>query len=104
MRILTPCQRHGIPGAVALSLSGRDAGIYCIVTECVGEYAYIADGRTRRVQKPKKKKLKHLRLTDFSVPDEVLKDGKTDMTNREIRIFISEFHKAVSNKQNDVHN
>ncbi len=104
MRIFKPCVRQGTVGAVALSMSGHDAGIYCIITECVGEYAYIADGRTRRVQKPKKKKLKHLRLTGFSVPDEGLKDGKTDLTNREIRILISEFHKTVSNKQNDVHN
>ena len=56
MRIFKPCVRQGTVGAVALSMSGRDAGIYCIITECVGGYAYIADGRTRLVQKPKKKK------------------------------------------------
>lgn len=102
MRILKPCKRHNTVGAVALSLLGHDAGIYCIITEIVGDYAYIADGRGRRADKPKKKKLKHLRLTDFSLPDEAIKNGKTDLTNREIRIFISEFHKAC--QINDVHN
>lgn len=98
MRILKPCKRQGTVGAVALSTAGRDTGIYCIITEVVGEYAYIADGRGRRTDNPKKKKLKHLILTDYKVPDEGIKDGKTDLTNREIRLFISEFHKTVSEK------
>ena len=93
-----PCQRQGTVGAVALSLLGHDAGIYCIITELIGEYAYIADGRGRRVDRPKKKKLKHLLITEYAVPDEGMADGKTNLTNREIRIFISEFHKAVSEK------
>ena len=98
MRIFKPYKRQGTVGAVALSKSGRDAGIYCIITDVIGEYAYIADGRGRRVDRPKKKKLKHLLITDYTVPDEGMSDGKTDLTNREIRIFISEFHKAVSEK------
>ncbi len=98
MRILKPCRGQGTVGAVALSTAGHDAGIYCIITESVGEYAYIADGRGRRADRPKKKKLKHLLITEYRVPDEGIKDGKTDLTNREIRVFISEFHKAVSEK------
>ena len=98
MRILKPCKRHNTVGAVALSLLGHDAGIYCIITEIVGDYAYIADGRGRRIDRPKKKKLKHLSLTDHSVPSDGIKDGKTDLTNREIRLFISEYHKAVEGK------
>ncbi len=98
MRIFKPCKRQGTVGAVALSLSGHDAGIYCIITELIGEYAYIADGRGRRADRPKRKKLKHLLITDHAVPAEGIKDGKTVLTNREIRIFISEFHKAVSEK------
>ncbi|MBR6645708.1 MAG: RNA-binding protein [Clostridia bacterium] len=98
MRIFKPCQRQGTVGAVALSTAGHDAGIYCIITELDGEYAYIADGRGRRIDRPKKKKLKHLSLTDHSVPSDGIKDGKTDLTNREIRLFISEYHKAVEGK------
>lgn len=49
-------------GSVALSRCGRDSGRYYLVVALEGEFAYIADGRTRKLARPKKKKLKHLRF------------------------------------------
>ena len=47
---------------IVSSLNGRDAGKVFFVCETDGEYAMIADGKGRRLEKPKRKKAKHLRL------------------------------------------
>jgi len=50
-------------GAVVLSMAGRDAGRLFIVLDAPDEqYALIADGDLRKVEKPKRKKQKHLRF------------------------------------------
>ena len=48
-------------GSLVFSVAGRDKGGLFIVLRRQGEYCFIANGRGRRVEKPKKKKLKHLK-------------------------------------------
>ena len=51
-----------IPGRVVLSTQGRDEGRYFIVLEVIDEqFVLMADGLTRKLAHPKKKKVKHLR-------------------------------------------
>lgn len=45
---------------VVLSTSGRDSGNTFFVVGVDGDYALIADGKVRRLEKPKRKKQKHL--------------------------------------------
>ena len=53
-------------GDIVYSLAGRDKDKIFIVLEVLDEnYAHIADGDLRRVQKPKKKKIKHLKKTNI---------------------------------------
>ncbi len=73
-------------GQLVVSLAGRDKGCICAV---VGEsdeegFVLIADGKVRKVEKPKKKKLKHLKPIDW-LPDECAKLSKDKLTNRFIR-------------------
>ena len=50
------------PGRVVLSTQGRDEGRYFIVLEVIDEnFVLMADGQTRKIDHPKKKKIKHLR-------------------------------------------
>jgi ribosomal protein L14E/L6E/L27E len=58
------------PGSVVFSKAGRDKGSVFIVISVEGEYAYLSDGRTRKVRKPKKKKLKHVMPVKYK--DEVI--------------------------------
>ena len=44
---------------VVRSLAGRDAGELFFVSSTDGEYAQIVNGRDRRTDRPKRKKLKH---------------------------------------------
>lgn len=48
-------------GRVVLSTQGRDAGRYFVVLQVIDEqFVLMADGLTRKIAHPKKKKIKHL--------------------------------------------
>ncbi len=49
-------------GDIVYSIAGRDAGSYFVVITADETFAYICDGRNRKTDKPKKKKIKHLKL------------------------------------------
>ena len=51
---------------IVLSAAGRDQGRIFFVLDTDGVYATIADGKIRKVEHPKRKKLKHLRLAGRS--------------------------------------
>jgi len=44
------------------SLNGRDSGKLFYVVSIEDEYVLIADGKGRKLEKPKRKKQKHMRL------------------------------------------
>ena len=76
-------------GMFAVSLAGHDKGrLYFIVGE-EEDFAYLADGKTRGIQNPKKKRKKHLQI--IKTKDETLAkklmDGKT-IYNEEIKFAI----------------
>lgn len=52
-------------GQAAISLAGRDKGRVFMIVEILDEdHVAIADGQLRKIDKPKRKKLKHLKLMD----------------------------------------
>ena len=56
------------PGRVVLSTQGRDAGRYFIVLQVIDEqFVLMADGQSRKLAHPKKKKVKHLRAKPIVV-------------------------------------
>jgi ribosomal protein L14E/L6E/L27E len=65
-------------GEIVQSLAGRDKEGFFIVMSVDGEYVTLVDGRKRRVQKPKRKKIKHIKKV-YSVNEEIaerIKSGK----------------------------
>jgi len=51
-------------GQLVIATAGRDANKKFIITCIINDqYVYISDGDTRKLENPKKKKLKHLKLT-----------------------------------------
>ena len=79
-------------GSIVFSKAGRDKGDYYIVVALEGEYAYICDGKTRKCDKPKKKKLKHLAVTKTVsklICEKLNETGK--VTNAEVRRELSDF-------------
>lgn len=86
-------------GQIVVSKAGRDAGKRFLVMKVVdGQFVQIADGDLRRVEKPKKKKIKHLELTGevAETIGEKLK-GNARITNPEVRKALA-VHKGDSEK------
>ena len=52
-------------GQVVYSISGRDKTMPFIVVAEEGDYVYLADGKKRTLEHPKKKKKKHIQKTNF---------------------------------------
>jgi len=77
-------------GKVVHSKSGRDKGKYFIIIGIIDdEYVYISDGDLRKIDRPKKKKIKHLSFTNVLAEDirsAILSDGK--ISNSKIRKFL----------------
>lgn len=81
-----------IEGSIVRSIAGRDKGERFIVLVREGDYAYLADGDLRKVERPKKKKLKHLQGS-YAV-SEVIKDklhADEEITNSQVRKALAEF-------------
>lgn len=55
-------------GQIVESLAGHDKKQIYIVKHCEDEFVYLVDGKIRKLDRPKKKKKKHVRfLSDSSV-------------------------------------
>jgi ribosomal protein L14E/L6E/L27E len=52
---------------LAKSVAGHDKGSWYAVVESEPGYVYIADGRRRKLDSPKKKNIKHVELTRKTV-------------------------------------
>ena len=74
---------------MARSLAGRDAGIICLILREEGENVFIADGRDRRVETPKKKNRKHVRLITGENGEPIRFSGEA-LTNRFLRNWLRE--------------
>ncbi|WP_163195138.1 KOW domain-containing RNA-binding protein [Clostridium thermarum] len=83
-------EKDEVLGRVVLSTAGRDEGKYYIVIDMISDnYVLLVDGRLRTENKPKKKKLRHLRFTDI-IAEEIKRDilsGK-ELTNSTIRRYL----------------
>ncbi|MBQ8201377.1 MAG: KOW domain-containing RNA-binding protein [Clostridia bacterium] len=83
-------------GRVVQSVQGRDAGRYFIILQVIDEqFVLMADGLTRKLAHPKKKKVKHLRPK----PIMVNVDGAT-LPNRHLQD--SDLRKALADHGLDV--
>ncbi len=83
----------GALGQVVRVLQGREAGQYMIVIEQVDDrYVLLADGEKRKTNRPKKKNLHHIEMTDYVSPEvqnSLLETGR--VTNGKLRFAISKF-------------
>ncbi|MCL1835161.1 MAG: KOW domain-containing RNA-binding protein [Oscillospiraceae bacterium] len=77
---------------IVIPLNGRDAGARFLVIGSEEEYSLLADGKGRRVEKPKRKKNKHVVLEDKAVDwiAERLRSGDK-VSNSEVRRALAEY-------------
>jgi ribosomal protein L14E/L6E/L27E len=71
-------------GSPVIGLAGRDKGSLFVAVGISGGFVYIADGRKRKLEKPKRKNVKH--ISPVGTPIEV-----GGLTNKSIRRLINEY-------------
>jgi len=54
-------------GSVVRANAGRDGGGLFVVTAADGDRCFIADGKSRKLGKPKRKNIKHISPTDSMI-------------------------------------
>ena len=82
------------------SLAGRDKGKFFYVMDVEDNYVLIADGKGRKLENPKRKKLKHVRRvtrTETRVAAKILNGDK--VLNSELRRDLATFGQQF-NSQN----
>ena len=81
-------------GQIVLPKRGRDKGTTMIIIAICGEYAYLADGVKRLLEKPKKKKAKHIQLTN-TVLDLTIPCGR-ELQDADIRKFLAVYNSRAN--------
>lgn len=80
-------------GQYAISKAGHDKGtVYLVIAE-KGDWVYLADGRTKTFEKPKKKRRKHIQPINVFAEDRVLQLLNTggSLYPEEIRLAIRHY-------------
>ena len=79
-------------GSFVYSAAGRDTGGLFVILEIGDGYAYLCDGRLRKTDRAKKKKLKHIKPAGGmnEALAEKIKNGEK-LTNPEVRRAIAAY-------------
>lgn len=84
------------PSHIAQSLAGRDKGRLFFIIGTEDGYAYLADGKLRKLRKAKRKKLRHLRVAGQSDTITAYRIGSGEkVTDAEIRRALAVFRGAL---------
>lgn len=76
-------------GCFATSIAGHDHNNIYVIIDADDEYVYLVDGKIRKVNNPKKKKLKHVQLikrTDDTIACRV--NNNVALSNEDIKYAI----------------
>ncbi len=86
-------------GGYAVSTAGHDSGKKYVISQTDREYVYLVDGKIRTMNRPKKKKIRHVQMLDQSNP--ILAEKLKNMTvkNEEIKRAIKLLQYGNSSKE-----
>lgn len=74
------------------SCAGRDQGKFFVVVSAEGEYLWLVDGKSRKVEQPKRKKHKHVSFVSDGTTRLAQKIQQGEhITNSEVRRALAEF-------------
>jgi len=63
-------------GDVIVSKAGKDKDSYFCVVDLKDSYCFLRDGKIHKLEKPKRKKIKHVRKSPYRVQSEALQANK----------------------------
>ena len=85
---------------LGVSQAGRDQGQLVYVIDADEQYVYLADGKSRRLEKPKRKKRKHIEQiprTESRIAEKIRNGEK--VLNSELRKELASFGQKQSQNQ-----
>ena len=88
---------------VVISRNGRDKDKFFVIIAKEENYSFLVDGKRRKLEKPKRKKDKHVKFD--GVINERLKEKLTNgekITNKEIRRALAEYTADTADKKGDM--
>ena len=74
-------------GILAMSKAGHDKGTLYVIIREEGEYVYLADGRIRTADRPKKKNKKHVQM----IKQKIIAEPESGFDDLKIRKIIKEY-------------
>ncbi len=77
-------------GMLAWSRAGHDNGRLYVIAAVEEEYVFLTDGRLRPLEKPKKKKKKHVQVIR-TIPRELENMSENTIKNEDVRRVIRRF-------------
>ena len=89
---------------IVISLNGRDGGKrFLVVGTNEASYSFLADGKGRRIEKPKLKKNRHLKLEEkaYGPIADKFKNGEK-VTNSEIRRALAQYELSHAREGGDM--
>ena len=84
-------------GQFAASKAGHDKAQIYVITAVEGDFVYLCDGRLKPLEKPKKKRLKHIQIINTTVEEALLnklRQGEA-VLNEEIKYAIKKYLKDI---------
>lgn len=89
-------------GGFVLSRAGHDSGKCYVIFQIDSEYVYLVDGKIRTLDRPKKKKIKHIIMLKELNQSLMEKVRNRTVRNEEIKREIKLLLNNLSKEENDV--
>lgn len=86
-----------LQGSVVRSTAGHDKDTYFVVVGVDGRKVFIADGKERKLEKPKCKNIRHISVTDKTL-------DLAEITDKKLRKLLNEFSGKVNKITSDFQN
>ena len=80
-------------GRIVCSKAGRDKGYFMVVTDCKDNFVFVCDGKERPLERPKRKNIKHLKVTNTVLSE------KSYNTNKSLRKALAVYRDTAKFKE-----
>ncbi|NLK75359.1 MAG: hypothetical protein GX288_08745 [Clostridiales bacterium] len=81
-------------GGFAISKQGHDFGRLYVIISKDNEYIYLVDGKIRTLQRPKKKKVKHVNLLNYYDSELIDKIKDNKVRDEDIKRALKLYHRS----------
>jgi len=79
------------PGSIVMACAGRDKNSFFVALEFHDGLVFLANGKSRKLEKPKRKNIRHISPTDTVIS----LDG---LTNKKLRRLLAEYEPDTTHK------